>query len=975
MFDTVSFEERNVFDETTGQYKKEFIAHYGTPRHSGRYPWGSGKNPQRHRNWLQRAEDLEKQGLSRVDVAKAMGLSSGDYISMKSYYKDMKRAEDRLQAKKWFNKGVSKSEIARRLNISEGQVRNYLNEHIEYKESKAKTVANALKEMLDEKPFIDIGEGVPKQLGISDEMMRKAALYLKAEGCSIIDYDLPQVSNPSQKTHLKVLAKEGSTRADLRENIVKLTSPDGIYFEDYGATLVKTKPVENIDSKRIKVNYTETGGGDKDGVIEVRPGVEDLALGTRNYAQVRIAVDGTHYLKGMAVYGDPKTMPPGIDIVFNTSKHSTVPMLGHGDNTVLKEMKNDPQNPFGSAFRQWDYQDSSGETHLSPINIVNDDEDWKKWKKNLSSQFLSKQPAPLIRQQLDLKYSELKEEFDDLKSITNPTLKKEFLSEFADKCESAAEHLNAAALPRQGSFAILPVTSLKDNEVYAPMYEPGEEVVLVRYPHAGTFEMPRLIVNNANQEGKTVVGKDARHAIGINAAVAKQLSGADYDGDTVLVIPTKGQKIFTRPPLEGLKDFDHMELYSRSPDDPQRTGKTTYNSDGSVDKIGDKFNKGLQMGIVSNLITDMTIKGADWPEIERAVKYSMVVIDAEKHNLDWKLARRDNGIEELQQRWQRKDDDRYGGASTLISKAGAEARIPERKELPYYKIKNDPELLKRYQQGEKIYEITGRKYPEKKEITDPKKMTEAEIERYNSGKRVFRKTGKILDAPTVTTGMDSVDDAYELSSGTLKEGIYAAHANRLKALANEARKIERATVPIKKNKSAAVEYEDVIGPEGTLTKKLLLAEKEVPKDRQAQAIATSIMDAAFEANPEYREKDYKDKRKKIAAKAIETARDLVNGGEHKKRFRIELTDREWEAIQAGAISDDVLRQRVIRYSDKEALKKRALPKRTGMKASSKSRARLLYKAGWTTAEIAKELGVSWSTLEKEGLIPGSNGGE
>ena len=56
-------------------------------------------------------------------------------------------------------------------------------------------------------------------------------------------------------------------------------------------------------------------------MIYVRPGVKDLRIGDKRYGQVRIMVDGTHYLKGMAVYKDD--LPPGKDIVFNTNKHNT----------------------------------------------------------------------------------------------------------------------------------------------------------------------------------------------------------------------------------------------------------------------------------------------------------------------------------------------------------------------------------------------------------------------------------------------------------------------------------------------------------------------------------------------------------------------------------------------------------------------------------------------------------------------------
>lgn len=968
----IEYEENNVFDETTGLYKKEFIVHYGTPRHSGRYPYGSGKNPQRHRNWLQRAEDLEKQGLSRVEVAKAMGMSTTDYIAYKSNYKHLKELEDRRQAEKWFYEDQhSKTWIADRLGLSEGTVRNYLDPRKQQREYKAAILADALKEAAKGKPYLDIGEGVNRQLNVSEEQMKKARLLLKEEGYEVVPYKLQQVSNPKQFTNMLILCKGGTTHDDITDHLGEITSPAGIYFSDYGATLNRIKPIPSVDSKRIKVKYAEEGGSEKDGVIEIRPGVEDLSLGGRSYAQVRIAVDGTHYMKGMAIYGDPKTMPQGVDIIYNSHYHEGTPALGSdGDHTVMKLMKKDPndktqidsQNPFGASFRQWEYQDKDGKSHVSPVNIVNDDADWDKWKKNLSSQFLSKQPAQLIRNQLNLKYSEYADELSTLKSITNPTLKKELLAEFADECDSAAAHLKAAALPRQGSYAILPVTSLKDSEVYAPMFKTGEEVVLVRHPHAGTFEIPRLVVNNDNTEGKRVITPKAEHAIGINSTVAKQLSGADYDGDTVLVIPTKGQNIITTKPKASLLDFDPQETYARDPNDPKRTGKSTYKDDGSIDKQGDGFNKQREMGQISNLITDMTLRGAPYDEVERAVKHSMVIIDAEKHNLDWQKSARDNRIEELRYEWQGKwlGKEDGGSASTIVSRSKREVRVPEREEVPTWKM--TPEEKERWQNGEVVWRETGKSHAVKKEITDPSIMTPDELVRYNKGKQVYRKTGKIEPNISKMEEMYTVSDAKELSSGTYKEELYAAHANRLKALGNEARKEERATGLLKKIPSAEKAYDDVVGENGSLSKKIALAELEYPKERQAQAIATSIMNAKKQSNPEL--KDDKDKLKKLSAKALEDARDLVNGG-HKKRYRIELSDREWEAIQAGAISNEKMKT-IIRYSDKDELKKRATPRQTtGLKSSTKSRARALLASGHTWAEVADTLGVSTTSLRKE----------
>ena len=935
-----------------------FLEHYGTPRHSGRYPWGSGKNPQRNKNFLTRANELKEQGLSDTEIAKAFNLSSAEYRAMRRVYTDQVKMENQLKAVKLSNKGWSNVAIAKELGVTEGTVRNMLNPNKKYRENVSQNIANGLKELLQEKPYLDIGEGVNRQLNISEEQMRAARFILEDEGYKVIPLQVPQVNNPKQKTNMLVLCEGDMTRKELyNEHLGAITSPQGLYFKDYGETAVFREPIPSIDSKRVAVRYAEDGGTEKDGVIEIRPGTEDLTLGGRNYAQVRIGVDGTHYLKGMAIYGDPKTMPEGVDILFNTNKHEGTPMLGEGDETVLKKMKNDPSNPFGASFRQWKYEDGSGSEVTSPINIVNDDEDWEGWKKNLSSQFLSKQPLSLAKRQLDIRYAEMADEFEDLKSLTNPTLKRQLCEDFADNCDASAVHLKAAALPRQGSFAILPVTSLKDNEVYAPMYNDGEEVVLVRHPHAGTFEIPRLIVNNRNAEGERAIGKDAMHAIGINSTVAQQLSGADYDGDTVLVIPTKGQKIKTSEPLDGLKNFSPTEEYRRSPDDPWVTGK---DRDG---KKGDGFNKGVQMGMVSNLITDMTIKNANEDEIVRAVKHSMVVIDAEKHNLDWKRSAQENNIDELKKIYQSyTDEDGKEHSGGLISRAKNVKRdVPERVEI-YGKGRMTDEEIERWNNGEVIYRNTNRTYPEEKKITDRSKMTPEEQARFDSGKDVYRKTGKIKEAKQSLTQMEYVKDAYELSSGYAVEDTYAAYANRMKALANEARKEARSTGLLQKNASAKKTYAEELA---SLDEKIARAEAEAPKERQAQLIATSNIRAKIQADPSLKDKDNADKLKKISAKALNDARDLVRGNKHEKRYQIELTDREWDAIQAGAISDAKMKT-VLRYADTEKIKQRALPRKdTGMKASAKTRARLLYNSGVPIAEIAAELGVSTTTLSKE----------
>ena len=874
------------------------LVHYGTPRHSGRYPWGSGENPYQHEDWfLDQVRDLKKQGMSEKDIATAMGLSIVELRNKKALAKAEMQKQELLEARRLKDKGWSNVAIGERIGRNESYVRTLLDPTKEERIRKADILAEVLKDQVESRPYLDVGKGVELQLGVTQTQMKKALEKLKDEGYKVSMLRVPQANNPNQKTEVLVLTKEDVPYGDIFKNRDLIASPDGIKFEDNGEIFRTFKYPVSINSDRVQIRYYEDGGADKDGLIEIRPGVEDISLGQNHYAQVRIAVDGTHYMKGMALYSDD--MPKGIDIIYNSSHHNNESKM-----EVMKKLKEDPVNPFGASIKdQRMYIGKDGQEHQSAINIVNEDEDWNKWQKNLSSQFLSKQLPPLAKKQLDIAYKEKESEYKEICELTNPTVKRKLLESFADDCDSAAVHLKAAAFPRQATHVILPINSLKDNEVYAPNYNNGEEVVLIRYPHGGRFEIPRLIVNNINPEGKTLLGQ-AEHAIGINSHVAQQLSGADFDGDTVVVIPTKGQNIQTKSRLEGLIGFETKEAY------PAYDG---------MPKVGPKtgFHKQREMGAVSNLITDMTIKGATDDEICRAVKHSMVVIDAEKHNLNYKQSYVDNGIAELKEKYQ---GGKNKGASTLISKAKSDYRVPKRKDT--YQI--DPNT------GEKLYSPANETYINKK--------------------------GKEVERTTTITKMEATKDAYSLSSGTRMESIYAEHANKLKALANTARKEQISTGRLLYSPSARETYSE---ERASLLSKLNLALRNAPIERQAQLVANKMISSKIKYNPELKED--KDALKKLRAQTLTLTRARLGATRH----AITIEPREWEAIQAGAISDSKLEE-ILRFADIDEVRKFATPRsKTGMNAAAKTRARNLLNRGYTQSEVAKELGVSVNTLMSE----------
>ena len=546
----------------------DILMHYGMPRRSGRYPWGSGDNPYQHSgDFLSRVEELKKSNFTFTDkdgktytgevaIAKSMGLSTTQFRTQMSLAKDERRSADVATAKALRAKGYSLNEIADKMGFAnDSSVRSLLNESSEARMNQAKQTAEFLKKQISEKGMIDVGTGVERELGISKEKMNQALYILEMEGYPIYGGGVPQVTNPGKQTNIKVLCPPGTEHKEIY-NFENVHSVRDYVSHDDGETFDKFVYPKSMDSSRLKIRYAEDGGIQKDGVIEIRRGVDDLSLGDSHYAQVRILVDGNRYLKGMAVYSDD--LPDGVDVMFNTNKKKGTPT-----SDVLKKVKDDPDNPFGSLIKaggQSYYIDADGKRQLSLINKRAEEGDWGEWADKLPSQFLSKQSLSLVNKQLNLAASDKMAEFDEICSLTNPTVKKSLLKSFADDCDSAAVHLQAAALPRQKYQVILPITSMKDNEVYAPNYKNGETVALVRYPHGGTFEIPILTVNNKQAEARRILGNTPKDAIGINSKVAERLSGADFDGDTVMVIPCNSGKskvkITSTPPLKGLEGFD-----------------------------------------------------------------------------------------------------------------------------------------------------------------------------------------------------------------------------------------------------------------------------------------------------------------------------------------------------------------------------------------------------------------------------------
>lgn len=936
------------------------LAHYGIKRRSGRYPWGSGDDPYQHgSDFLGRVEELRKQNFTYTDpdtgkkysgdtaIAKSLGLSTGQFRTEIGLAKDERRMLQVATVKSLQKDGLNNSEIGRKMGISESTVRSLLDSKSEARMNQAKETAALIKKHIDEKGMIDVGKGVERELGISKEKMDQALYLLEKEGYKLYGGRAEQQTNKGNFTTIKVICPPGTEHKDIY-NFDQIHSIKEYISRDGGETFEKKfyYPA-SLDSKRMQIRYSEDGGLEKDGIIELRRNVPDLSLGESKYSQVRILVDGTHYLKGMAVYSD--NMPDGVDVIFNTNKTKDKAM---GD--VLKKIKDDPENPFGSTIKdaeqggQYWYDAKTGkrcsandpnvkDKKLGLINKRADEGDWTEWSDALPSQFLAKQNINMAKKQLKLAIDDKQYEFNEIKSINNPTIKKHFLEKFADECDAAAVHLKAAALPGQKYHVIIPINTLKDNEVYAPGYEHGTKLALIRYPHGGTFEIPILTVNNKNQLANKIIGKESIDAVGINKNIADRLSGADFDGDTVMAIPTHDKQgkvhITSKPPLQGLEGFEPKTAY------PERPGMRYMK------------NTQTEMGKISNLITDMTLKGATDDELAAAVRHSMVVIDAEKHKLDYKQSEIDNNIKALKKKYQGRydEDGRYhDGASTLISRAKGQATVDKRQGSPYINIK-----------GSKNYDPTK---PEGSLIYKTADDLEYQVTRTN------KRTGEI---ETVTkkrtqksTNMAETDDARTLISeaNTPMEREYADYANRMKAMANEARKEYIATGKLQYDKNAKAIYQEEVA---SLMAKLNTAKLNAPKERLAQLKANAEVNRKRKDNPNMTAEEIK----KAGQQAVNKYRAELGSVARKKR-EIDITDREWEAIQAGAISDNKLKE-ILNNSNVDSLRQRATPRATKQVTAAKAnRIKALSKSGYTLAEIANKLGISTSTVSN--YLKGAN---
>lgn len=929
------------------------------------------------------------------------------------------------------------SEIARQMGFkNESTLRSFEKSTKNTGDSPLFVAADKVKENAAKTGFLDVGKGSELYLDVTPDRMKTVLAVLEKEGYQVInDVNVKQLNNSDNYTTRKILVapdKIGATDSETRKIIYDALKENKVerFYDETDKFLESRKdgtekiydPVR-IDPKRIKVLYDEQGGTAKDGMIEIAakldkdgnvvPRNPDLCIGYRpngelaRYAQIRIAVDGGEefagkdnptggkYIKGMAVYN--VDLPKGTDIVVNSNKSEK-----DGLKKALKDMEEAKDNPFGASTIQQFYTDKDGNKKLSAVQIVGattmDDHDahvegrWGQWSKNLPAQFLSKQNISLAKQQLKVDTMRKEDEFETIMSIKQPVVKRQLLIDYADGCDKAAEDLKGAPLPGQKTHVLIAGKTLKDNECSCANYDSGTTVALVRFPHAGPFEIAVQKVNNRNKEFKDTLGKAPLDAIMVNKKTADKLSGADFDGDTVLVIPMSKRnkdgtfdKSVNIKSMAALKDLENFTVDEYGPSSPKN--KNYVNADGEPTYKYPKTEKakGTEMGKITNLITDMYAAGCDdTGELARAVKYSMVVIDSKKHTLNYKLAYKELDIKDLEKKYQTKANGKVGGANSLISRSTSEIDVPKM-EWRYGKIdeKTGEKIMTAPQQTTKM-----KRKPVYVEAPDDYRYVDAAgnshkskylkdsngnkvVETYD-GKIVKNKDGsykynigsgkqkwvddKEVERTMKVSQMSYYKDARELlsSNPSSMELTYMEYANHMKSLANNARKAAVAietSYPL--DPKAKKEYAAEVA---SLDAKLVKAKKNSVRERQAQTLATSRVNAEMEANPGlYNDAD---DRKKLRDRAIKQARYDCNA----QKDRVTFTEKEWQAVENKAVSATKLSE-LLRNADSEEYTRLALPKNEGISSAKRSRIKSLASQGYSQEEIAKMVdGVSTSSV-------------
>jgi DNA-binding NarL/FixJ family response regulator len=290
---------------------------------------------------------------------------------------------------------------------------------------------------------------------------------------------------------------------------------------------------------------------------------------------------------------------------------------------------------------------------------------------------------------------------------------------------------------------------------------------------------------------------------------------------------------------------------------------------------------------------------------------------------------------------------RTGGASTILSRSKGETTVLKRQGTPKVNLKGTDWYDPSKPEGALVY----------------KTADDVDYQVTRTNKRTGEVTTVTKQKTQKSTRMAETDDAYKLVSDAQHpmELIYADYANNMKSLANQARIEMVNTGKIPYSASAKAAYQKEVD---SLNSKLNTALLNATREREAQRRANAEVQAKEKAYiEEHGEKMKSGDLKKTRQQAITKYRKAVASVSRRDR-NIEITDREWEAIQAGAVHENTL-IKILNNADTDILRQRATPRASSSFSTSQvARINNMKASGYTIQQIASAMNVSSSTISK-----------
>ena len=163
-----------IAQHTTNSVAKDILMHYGTKRHSGRYPWGSGEDPYQHEiDFRNRVIKLRKKGYSEIEIADKCG-----YATTSELRSALRKANNDIRSYRmhWgqalLNDGLTPAEASRRMGISDSTFRAMMNEQTMARAQKAQQVADNLKLIVvhHQEYRLDFAPNLPERYYKSSEL-------------------------------------------------------------------------------------------------------------------------------------------------------------------------------------------------------------------------------------------------------------------------------------------------------------------------------------------------------------------------------------------------------------------------------------------------------------------------------------------------------------------------------------------------------------------------------------------------------------------------------------------------------------------------------------------------------------------------------------------------------------------------------------------------------------------------------------